>query len=57
MKLDFNCPCKGCDSRNETCHAVCAKYAEWKLRRAEENEAISKRMYNYNLSAKKGGRK
>lgn len=57
MTVDLNCPCKGCKSRQETCHALCAKYAEWKLRRADENKRISDGMYEYRLMAKKGGRK
>ena len=58
MNFDFDCPCKDCKSRYETCHAVCARYAEWKLRRDEECEKAKKdRYYNYITNRRRGVKK
>lgn len=27
----MRCPCKGCENRTVTCHAVCHAYEEWKI--------------------------
>lgn len=33
MKIESDCPCRHCTSRNETCHAACLDYAEFKAKR------------------------
>ncbi len=48
MKLDCDCPCKGCTTRHLACHDSCSGYAEFKnkretvkQRRLEENRDLS----------------
>ena len=34
------CPCAGCAERNEDCHSVCTKYADWHSEQAARKIAI-----------------
>ena len=34
------CPCAGCAERNEDCHGICTKYADWHSEQAARKIAI-----------------
>lgn len=32
MPTKYNCPCKGCSERTETCHGACERYNEYRIK-------------------------
>lgn len=47
MKIESDCPCRHCTSRNETCHAACLDYAEFKAKREIMLDSIRVEKYDY----------
>lgn len=47
MKIESDCPCRHCTSRNETCHAACLEYAEFKAKREIMLDSIRAEKYDY----------
>lgn len=47
MKIESDCPCRHCTSRNETCHATCLDYAEFKAKHEIMLDSIRAEKYDY----------
>lgn len=47
MKIESDCSCRHCTSRNETCHAACLDYAEFKAKREIMLDSIRAEKYDY----------
>lgn len=42
-RINYECPCKGCDDRNSQCHANCEKYKVWKTKLDDSNATLRKK--------------
>lgn len=47
MKIESDCPCRHCTSRNETCHAACLDYAEFKSANMKNWKDCIFQLYEY----------